>query len=237
MNQQYLNIPIVFEDDRIVVFDKPSGVVVNRSQTWSETTLADFAQERLNSEDIEDNDTDFYSRGGIVHRLDKDTSGIVLGAKDEATFEYLKSLFKMRKVKKTYRAICVGEMRYEELSVNAPIGRNPKSRLKLACVEGGKEARTDFELLKIFELDNIKYSSVLAKPLTGRTHQIRVHLASLNLPIAGDSIYLGRRMFYSTQPHFSRLMLHAHELAFYDEVSKKDMTFTSALPQEFIDIE
>lgn len=237
MSQPDLNIPIIFEDDRLIVFDKPSGVVVNRSQTWSEATLADFAQERLSSEDIEDNDSDFYSRGGIVHRLDKDTSGIVLGAKDEETFEYLKSLFKLRKVKKTYRAVCIGEMRYEEVSVNAPIGRNPKSRLKLACVEGGKEARTDVELLKIFEIDSIKFSSVLAKPLTGRTHQIRVHLASINLPIAGDVIYLGRRMFWSIHPHFSRLMLHAFELSFYDDISKKDMTFTSPLPKEFLDIE
>lgn len=232
-----LDIPIIYEDERLIIFDKPGGVVVNRSQTWNEATLADFAQEYLNNEDIEDSDSDFYSRGGIVHRLDKDTSGIVLGAKDEQTFEYLKSLFKQRKVKKEYIAISIGEMRYEEVSVNAPIGRNPRSRLKFACVESGKEARTDFELISTFEVESLKYSKILAKPLTGRTHQIRVHLASLNLPIAGDIIYLGKKKFWETHDHFSRLMLHAHKLSFYDETSKKDMTFTSELPVEFVNIE
>ncbi len=233
--QSDLKVPVIFENDNFLVFDKPSGVVVNKSQTTSEPTLADVAQNLMdvNEGDIDDIESDFYSRGGIVHRLDKDTSGIVLAAKNEYTFQKLQLYFKQRKVTKSYLAVCYGHMKPDEIVVTAPIGRNPKNRFKFAVVDGTKEAKTSFTKLNAKELEGMDYTLVSAKPLTGRTHQIRVHLAALNLPVASDPIYLGKKTYDKTIRIFPRLMLHASELSFYDVDDKKEYSFKSPTPSEF----
>jgi len=226
-------VTVLFENDNFVVYDKPAGLVVNKSQTVQGDTLAEFSAEYLEMDEKDDVESDFYSRGGIVHRLDKDTSGIMLAAKNEDYFEFLQALFKKRKIAKRYIAVCVGTMKEDEITVNAPIGRNPDNRFKFAVVDGGKEARTSFTRLKTFVRNEENFTLVEAKPITGRTHQIRVHLSALNLPIAGDEIYLGKKRLELYNLLFPRLMLHATQLSFNDERTQKEFDFISPLPNEF----
>ncbi len=227
------NVKVIFEDDNIVVYDKPTGLVVNKSETTQGQTLAEYSSEYLDMDEKEDTESDFYSRGGIVHRLDKDTSGLVLAAKNQEYFDFLQLLFKQRKVKKRYVAICLGKMKEDEITINAPIARNPDNRFKFAVVDGGKDARTSFTKLKVFEKEGIEFTLVEARPITGRTHQIRVHLTALNLPIAGDEIYLGKKNLEKCYPLFPRLMLHATQLSFVDDRTQKEFDFISPLPNEF----
>jgi 23S rRNA pseudouridine1911/1915/1917 synthase len=227
------NVKVIFEDENLVAYDKPSGLVVNKSQTATGPTLAEYSSDYLDIEEKDDIESDFYSRGGIVHRLDKDTSGIVLAAKNLEYFEYLQSLFKQRKVNKTYLAICIGKMREDEITVAAPIARNPNNRFKFAVVDGGKDSRTSFKKLKVLTIDDQEFTIVEAKPITGRTHQIRVHLTALNIPIAGDELYLSKRLLARYQELFPRLMLHAHRLSFTDERTQKEFDFISPIPNEF----
>lgn len=227
------NLKVLFEDENIVVYDKPSGLVVNKSQTTNAETLAEMSADYLEIEENEDVESDFYSRGGIVHRLDKDTSGIVLAAKNEEYFAYLQSLFKQRKVDKKYIAVSIGKMKEDMITVSAPLGRNPNNRFKFAVVDGGKEARTVFKRVRAFLSETQEFTIVEAKPITGRTHQIRVHLSALNLPIAGDKIYLSKKLLEKYDSLFPRLMLHASSLSFYDDRIQKEFVFESPLPNEF----
>lgn len=227
------NVHVVYEDDNFVVYDKPTGLVVNKSQTAQGPTLAEYSADYLDMDEKDDNESDYYSRGGIVHRLDKDTSGLVLAAKNQDYFDYLQSLFKKRLVNKTYLALSVGKMKEDEINVSAPLARNPNNRFKFAVVDGGKEARTIFTKIKNKIIDEQEFTLIEAKPITGRTHQIRVHLAALNLPIAGDPIYLSKKMQYKYNYLFPRLMLHAHKLSFTDDRIQKEFDFISPLPNEF----
>ena len=138
MNSQ---IKVVFENENFIVFNKPSGLIVNRSQTVKDATLQDYLEENIEIESDDDAESEFNQRNGIVHRLDKDTSGIILVAKNDRYFVYLQSLFKDRNIKKEYVTVCLGKIDEERFEIDAPIGRDPKSRFKYAIVRGRKNPK------------------------------------------------------------------------------------------------
>ena len=165
-------------------------------------------------------------RPGIVHRLDKDTSGLILIAKNDAAHASLSEQFKARTMEKHYRAIAHGSFSKEEGMIDAPIGRHPIDRKKMAVVPNGKPSRTAWRVLE--HLSGAAYLDVHL--LTGRTHQIRVHMLSIGHPLLGDPIYAPK---LKTPVRIPRLMLHAYSLAFTHPTTGERMRFCAPLPAAF----
>lgn len=226
------NIPIdiIFEDKDIIVLNKQPGLVVHPGAGNPKGTL-------VNALLHHDKELGFLPRAGIVHRLDKDTSGIMVVAKNEISYLNLVSQLKDRKVKRSYLALVVGEP-LSGSTINEPIGRHPKLRTKQAVNAKGKEAITTF---KIQEKLN-GYSLLNVSLETGRTHQIRVHLAFIGFPILGDSVYGGRKKFASGTSEslkteilkFSRQALHAEKLEFIHPASGKLVNYSAKAPKDLI---
>ncbi|MBI3887882.1 RNA pseudouridine synthase [Candidatus Microgenomates bacterium] len=202
---------IVFEDDGLLVIDKPYGVVVNRSQTTKEETVQDWVESinpisnfqfPVNNDQLTQ---EFISRSGIVHRLDKDTSGLLVIAKTPGSFEKLKNQFKNREVTKKYLALVHGQIYPLVGKIDAPIERNPFNRMHYGIFPGGREALTEYRVNKVFK----EYCLLEVFPKTGRTHQIRVHMKYLNHPIISDPIYGGRKQYKKDLEICPRLFLHA----------------------------
>ncbi len=232
-------IPVtIYEDDSMLAVVKPYGMIVNNADTSRhEFTLQDWVEKKsilhLESED-KDGASEFAKRAGIVHRLDKETSGILLIAKNADSFKELQRQFKEREVKKTYLALCHGEFKGEG-GVSVPVGRLPWNRTRFGVVPDGRSAETNFKPKDIFEDpdDNkLKLSLVEAFPKTGRTHQIRVHLQYLNHPIYSDILYGGRKQAKRDRKNLSRHFLHAKKIEFVHPVSKKNMILDSELPND-----
>ena len=177
-----VNPKIIFEDNELLVIDKPFGVVVNRAETTSNVeTIQDFAEGKI--EKNTDNQ-EFLDRGGIVHRLDKDTSGVMVIAKTSEAFENLKSQFKERETKKVYLALVHGKVEPEVGMVDAPIERSPFNRMHFGIFPGGRPAQTKYSVVKSYN----GHSLLEVEPKTGRTHQIRVHMKYINHPIVSDRL-------------------------------------------------
>lgn len=236
------DLKIIFEDNDILVVNKPSGMVVNRSQTFSGITVQDIVKkigedaidpEVIVNPDDSDEISEFSARDGIVHRLDKDTSGVLIIAKNEPSFKRIQAQFKRREVEKEYKAIVLGSLPQEKIEIEAPLGRNPKNRLTMAVVDEGRPALTVAILEKEFQVDETIFSLLSVKPTTGRTHQIRVHLAAVGNPIVCDPIYCTRKQFEFTLQYFTRLMLHALSIKFTHPTTGEKLTFTAELPEEF----
>jgi len=207
-----IELPILYEDADVIVVNKPSGVISHaRGKFVSEPSVASFVRQYV--ADITGD------RAGIVHRLDRATSGVMICAKNQATLSWLQQQFADRKVKKTYQAIIKGEMPTKTGKIEMPIGRNPKKPQTFHVDAGGKPAVTIYDSVK----SNDTYTLLELRPLTGRTHQLRVHLKELNHPIVGDTYYDGDTAV--------RLMLHAGRLEI-TMPSKKVMIFTSPTPKE-----
>jgi 23S rRNA pseudouridine1911/1915/1917 synthase len=247
-------ISIIYEDDDIIVINKPAGIIVNRADTTKgEVTVQDWAEEKLgikyevssntynNKEEKEEiqntkyliQDT-FYQRGGIVHRLDKETSGILLLAKNPQAFSELQRQFKERIVKKTYLALAHGLVLPTEGEINVPVGRLPWNRKQFGVIAGGREAITKYKVLSSKYYESVKENLSLVElyPETGRTHQIRVHLKYIGYPIFGDYLYAGRKTQRDDRTVLSRVFLHAAKISFIHPTNKKDQTFESTLPEE-----
>ena len=185
---------ILFEDDFIVAITKPPGVVVNRAESVKGETVQEWAEKKYPIYTIQSPlSNDFISRAGIVHRIDKETSGILLIAKTPEAFTELQRQFKERFIKKIYLAIVHGELKPEEGEIRAPVGRLPWNREHFGIVPGGKEAVTTYKVMKNVEVSRKntteKLTLVELHPETGRTHQIRVHMKYINHPILGDYLY------------------------------------------------
>jgi 23S rRNA pseudouridine1911/1915/1917 synthase len=202
---------IVHEDDFLLCVNKPEGLVVNNSETSTDVTLQNMLFEYLAIPPGED---DFHSRCGIVHRLDKDTSGVLLVAKTVDSFENLQAQFKNREIEKEYLAVVYGSDLEPLFEIRAPIARNPKNRKKYAVVASGKEAFTKFEKIREFMLKGKRLTLLRVFPKTGRTHQIRVHLAAMGNPIVGDILYSGEIQYKHSKEMYGRLMLHATRISF-----------------------
>lgn len=176
-------------------------------------------------------------RPGIVHRLDKDTSGLLVVAKNDLTHERLSSQIAERRARRTYRALVLGRMTQDTGKIVAPIGRDPRNRLRMAIVPGGRDATTLFSVRRRYA----GFTDLDITLETGRTHQIRVHLSSIGHPVVGDSLYGGtsRRLPPSLQKYVKALdgtALHAAALGFTHPGTGKKMSFTAPLPAEFQDL-
>ncbi len=215
------NIPvkIVYEDDDLLVVDKPPGLTVHPAPGHPEHTLANAVMSHLTQPDTGDS-----NRPGIVHRLDKDTSGLIIVAKNPTAHENLMKQFKERIVSKVYLALAQGHMTPDEGVIEAPIGRDRSHRERMAITDAahGREARTAYRVLK----RTSGYSLLELKPETGRTHQIRVHLAAIGHPVVGDKTYgKGSELI-------GRQFLHAHRLRFRLPSSGKVIELVSPLPDD-----
>ena len=210
------SLPILYLDDDVIVVDKPIGILTHSKGALNdEFTVADFFQ-RYTNVGLETN------RPGIIHRLDRDTSGVIIGARTPEAFDLLKKQFSDRKAKKTYIAAVKGHLDSPRAVIDVPIGRNPSSPSTFRADMNGKPAVTSYEVI-----DQSKENSLLQlQPTTGRTHQLRVHLSYLGHPIIGDKVY-GKPA--------DRLYLHAKELEITIPGGKR-VTFAAPLPPEFIDL-
>ena len=209
-------LAIVFQDHDLLVIDKPAGLVVHPgSGNWAGTMLNALLHHAPQVERL--------PRAGIVHRLDKDTSGLLVVAKNEATQLALVRQLQARTVKRTYLALARGRVEREG-SVDAPIGRHPVHRTRMAVVPGGKPAVTHYKPVERFAAHTL----LECRLETGRTHQIRVHLASIGHPLEGDATYAGRG-----PQAFGRQALHAWRLAFLHPASGVEVAFESPLPDDF----
>jgi 23S rRNA pseudouridine1911/1915/1917 synthase len=207
-----IELPILYEDEFVIVIDKPSGVISHaRGRYFDEASVASFVRQLTHQSG---------ERAGIVHRLDRATSGVMITAKNQETLSYLQKQFSVRKVKKTYCAVIQGHMPTPKGFIDMPINRNPKKPQTFHVSESGKQALTRYITLR----SNDKYSLLELSPETGRTHQLRVHLNELKHPIVGDELYGGEPA--------ERLLLHAASIEISLPNSKR-MTFSSPLPQIF----
>jgi 23S rRNA pseudouridine1911/1915/1917 synthase len=209
---------IVYEDDWLAVVDKPAGMVVHPAPGHPSGTLADALRERGAAWSLIGGE----ERAGIVHRLDRDTSGLLVVAKSEAAHRALASQLRDRTLGRTYWAIVRGGFREATGTIDAPIGRDPRNRKRMAVVDGGRLAITDFTVT-----ERLGDASLLEIRLrSGRTHQIRVHLAYIGHPVLGDSVY------GHTMTELRRPALHATQLRFIHPADGMPRTFDSAPPPE-----
>src|SRR3990170_663738 len=186
---------VMFEDESICVVDKPAGMVVNKSQTTAEITVQEWHAPKLKNQNSNIKTGEFYEKGGVVHRLDKETSGVMVLAKTPEIYE---------KVKKKF-------------GVSGNLSRM---------------AVTEWRVLEKYSISNAQYSMLELTPLTGRTHQIRVHLAHIGHPVAGDTIYGGRRKVVEERKWCPRLWLHAKYLEFVHPATGNRVSFEAPVPEE-----
>lgn len=219
---------ILFEDPHFLIINKPAGVVVHPAPGNTAGTVVNALISRYPAMK-EEFSADDSARPGIVHRLDKDTSGCLAVAKTAAAKYKLGSAFADRMTGKTYLAICRGIPQRLNGELKTLIGRHPVNRQKMAIVErNGKEAHTVYKVISHKIIDRIPLTLVEVKIFTGRTHQIRVHLSSVGLPIIGDEVY-GKGSF----PGITRQLLHAWKLSLPHPVSGEKLDFTAPLPDDF----
>jgi len=226
---------IVYEDSDLLVVNKPPALIVNRSEAHpGVVTLQDWVEEssRCKVQSAKLGEGEFYERSGIVHRLDKDTSGLLVIAKTPEAFLDLKRQFKERRVKKGYLALVHGKVEPSSGVVNKPIGRNPKDPKKFAVVEGGRPATTKYVAAESYSARNGGYTLLNVEPRTGRTHQIRVHLKSIGHPVVGDKLYASRRQVREDKKWVPRQFLHAYRLGFNHPRTGEWLAFEAGLPAD-----
>lgn len=215
-----LHLDIVYQDDDLAVINKPQGLVVHPASSYKGVTLVHGLLHQIKNL----SDINGVIRPGIVHRIDKDTSGLLVIAKNDQTHQLLSDMLKAHEIKRTYLAVVYKPFSETKAVINAPIGRSPKHRIKMAIVNDGRPAVTHFEVLD----QNDDFALVRCELETGRTHQIRVHMAYINHPIVGDPIYGPKKVYGNTGQY-----LHAYQLAFMHPIKKEYMTFHVDIPEEF----
>jgi 23S rRNA pseudouridine1911/1915/1917 synthase len=215
-------LTVLYEDDEVLVVDKPAGMVVHPGAGHSTGTLAAAVLAHAPGT----SGVGGPRRPGIVHRLDKDTSGLLVMAKTVRAYDSLTAQLAARTVTRRYRAVVHGRVKANDGVVDAPIGRHPRDRLRMAVVPRGKRAVTRYRVLERFA----HVSDLDVKLETGRTHQIRVHMASLGHPVVGDPLYGARPGRAPVPVSLEGLALHAAELAFVHPVTESWLQFASPLP-------
>lgn len=224
-------LQIAYEDEHIIIVDKPAGVSVHPGPGHHGDTLVDgLLAARPEVAGVGQPD-----RPGVVHRLDLDTSGLLIFAKTQAAYEALVRMIKARAVKRTYVALVAGRVEPPEGVIDAPVGRDPARRTRQAVVEGGKPARTRYRVVRHVALADLgrrgrSEASLLEVTLeTGRMHQIRVHMAAIGRPVVGDPVYGDRTV---SLPGLTRQFLHAAALAFKHPVTGVPVEVSSSLPTD-----
>jgi len=224
-----IELNIIYEDENIIVINKPAGLLVHPSPHEKKKTLVNALL--YYTDDL--SGIGGVIRPGIVHRLDKNTSGAIVVAKDDKSHKNLSKQFKKRNTKKIYKAIVDGKFKYKDGKIDAPIGRDPSNRTRMAVTKkNSKRAVTYFEVLKKTE----NYSYVKLKIETGRTHQIRVHLAYLGYPIIGDQKYAETPVLKINNLKVKRQMLHCSNLGFYHPIKGDWMEFEADLASDFLEL-
>ncbi|MCX7854989.1 MAG: RluA family pseudouridine synthase [Anaerolineae bacterium] len=215
-----LPLDIVYEDEHLLVVNKPAGMVVHPAARIVSGTLVNA----LLAHCPQVADVGGPDRAGIVHRLDRETSGLIVVAKNPEAHAALQRQFKRRLVRKTYVALVEGQVSPREGIIEVPIGRDPKDRTRMSVSRTGRPAITQYRVVEVFP----QYTLLEVRPHTGRTHQIRVHLAWLGYPVVGDRVYGRRRQTLLPDRHF----LHARELAFTHPVTGEKLVLSAPLPPE-----
>ena len=218
LSPEAIPLNIIYEDDDLLVIDKPAGLTIHPAPGHPSHTLVNALLSRF--PDLPD--TGDSLRPGIVHRLDKDTTGVMVVAKNSAAQANLMSQFKAHSVVKAYLALVKGHLTPENGVIEASIGRDPCNRKRMAVVTEGKEARTQYQVIKYIG----GYTLLEVRPETGRTHQIRVHLSAISYPVVGDTTY-GVKSAY-----VPRQFIHASRLGFYLPSTGEYVEFTSELPPD-----
>jgi len=224
---------IIFEDDSFFVVDKPSGWITNDADT---TTTQPVLQTwiRENFDYPLKGNREF--RDGIVHRLDKETSGIVIVAKTQEAFTKLQSGFKERKISKSYIALLHGKVEPTEGVITVTVGRLPWHRSRFGVLPGGRESTTEYKVLEFYPGNNAGHSLVEFYPKTGRTHQIRIHARHIGHAIVADEFYAGRKTARNDRKWCPRLFLHATSIKFIHPETNKEVEFKSDLPEDLKDV-
>ncbi len=227
-----MELSVIFEDENFLIINKPSGLVVHPFDNSSEKTLVDYLKEShpvifsINNNSFTLQNGEVVVLGGVVHKLDRETSGVMVIAKNESTFSELKKAFLEHTAKKVYLALVEGNIEADALRINAPLGRNKKSYKQVAFPENPRgelrEAITDLNVV----LRDKAITLVKLEPLTGRTHQLRAHMTHIGHPIIGDKAY-------GSSVESTRIMLHAQNLTFI--LNNKEYSFEAPLPREFIE--
>lgn len=237
-----MQLTILYEDGEIVVVDKPSGLIVNRAETVKNETLQDWMDSRYQIPDFRAQTEDeqyFKERSGLVHRLDKETSGVMVLAKTPTAFVELLRQFKEREVQKSYLALTHGIWKSREGEISLPIGRRRDNRQRMGVREDGRESVTGYRVMEEYRtwqfprelhVDDRGYggfSLIAFTPKTGRTHQIRVHSRHVGHPIVGDMDYAGRKRSREDRKWALRVMLQAQTLEFALPTSQERVKFES----------
>lgn len=220
-----VDFAVAFEDEDVLVVDKPAGVVVHPGAGRPGGTLANGLLARF----PELSDLAQECRWGIVHRIDRDTSGLLIVGRNAKTFQRLQAALKGREIKRDYRALVSGLFESATGTIDAPIGRDPAEPTRMAVVEAGRSARTHYQRLAEWDDADVSLASVSLE--TGRTHQIRVHMQSIGHPVVGDPIY-GRKRPTPGDP--GRTWLHAASLTFDHPSGSGPMTVRSDLPEDLV---
>lgn len=233
---------IIFEDDYLLVVDKPAGwIVTDVTTTKGQPTVQQWLRHNFSHKAGSGYARKFplaqdkKLRGGIVHRLDKETSGILVVAKTKEAFANLQTQFKARKVEKIYTALVHGKVSPETGNINAPVGRLPWNRERFGVLPGGRPAETTFEVLKYYSLSTdhrTLFTLIEFYPKTGRTHQIRIHAKYLGHPIVSDEFYAGRKTARADRKWCPRLFLHAMGITFSHPIVNKKVSFKSGLSKD-----
>ncbi len=222
LEAQEIPIDVLYEDNDIIVINKPKGMVVHPANGNPDGTLVNavmaICKDSLSGIGGE-------IRPGIVHRLDKDTSGVIIVAKNDKAHINLSEQIKNHEVEKTYIALVRGSIPENEATINMPIGRSTKDRKKMAVTKSGKNAVTHFKVLKRHN----NYTLLEVKIETGRTHQIRVHLAEIGFPIIGDGVYSNGKNEWGVEGQ----CLHAKSIRFKHPITQKEMLIEAPLPEYF----
>lgn len=225
-------LDILHEDDDVIAINKPAGMVAHPGAGNAQGTVVNAVLSY--APDIAGVGSE--ERPGIVHRLDKETSGVLLIAKHDAALRALQAQFKTRAIKKSYVMLCVGEVTPARGFIRKPIARDQGNRKRMAVVATGRDAITQYAVREVFTLKDgntlRRYSYVKANMLTGRTHQLRVHFASLGFPIAGDAVY-GLPKDPLTKQLAPRQLLHASELVFISPSTGAEIRLHAPLPEDF----
>lgn len=228
---QDIPLRIVFQDDDVVVVDKPAGLVVHPAAGHADSTLVNALLHHVRDLSGVGGST----RPGIVHRLDKDTSGLIVVAKNDEAHRALTAAWPTPKVVKQYLVLVYGKPKSDAGTIDKPIGRDPRNRKRMGVVSGGRRAVTDWQVLERFG----SVSLLLCTLRTGRTHQIRVHLKSIGHPVVGDPLYSGPQWKGVTEQHvrkalaaLGRQALHATRLAFPHPRSGEQLAFESPMPDD-----
>lgn len=237
-----MDLPILFEDEEIVVIEKPSGVVCNRAETVKTETIQDWMDNRyaLQTRNAKTEDERYFKeRSGLIHRLDKETSGVMVLAKTTEAFTELLRQFKERETKKEYLALTHGIWKVREGVIDLPVGRRNDDRKKMGVREGGRESRTGYEVIEEYKTTMFPkelkvetrgyggFSLVKFTPKTGRMHQIRVHSKHMGHPVVGDEQYAGRKRSREDRKWVKRVLLHAESLVITHTKTEKKMKFVS----------